>query len=372
MKKYLHHLSFISGIVGTIFGIIGIVEFFENETTKFKMILITIVFISIALLAIILTIISLKREQNLADGFIGDKSIMVQENKRYLTNMYKNNEYNEVCNIGSVFSRVFYIAAAYQSRYTVGVMVFKSADYLNRYKLCASTLLDLGWTALLLTHNKFKSFEHNGVQYDSPDDFFYQSIIYAEKIQDVAIISKANRHLSGYYLTIGDFSKAMEYRRISEQYVDKMPEGSDKSILYANLFYADAETAFIQKDFDKALKLCIEADKLKQGIDDETREIRYYAQRGKIELALKNTSEAASFFLKGLECAKKLKRHDEITKNTYGYSICLVLNGQKREAESNIKNLLKTYGNIPLFISDEFFKTEYNRILSKHNFNSEV
>ncbi len=367
MKKYSQYFGWLMGAVGTVLGVVGIVDFFETESVWFKVILIAVVFVAIAVVAIVLSVIAQRRDQNLEEGFIGDRSIMVQENKRYLTSMYKNHEYNDVCNIGAVFSRVFYIAAAYQSRYAVSMMVFKSADYLNRHKLCATTLLDLGWTALLLGKNKFKCFEHNGVQYDSPDDFFHQSIIYAEKIQDHALISKANRHISGYYLTLGDFAEAMKYRKLSEDFLNKMPEGTDKAALYANLIYADAETAFLQKKYQEALKLCIKADRLKQGVDEETREIRYYAQRGKIELMLKNVTEAANMFTKGLECAKRLKRLDEVTKNTYGYAICLILNGQKHDAESSIKHLIKAYGDIPLFVSDEFFKTEYRRILIKHN-----
>lgn len=365
MKKYSYYFGWLTGAVGTVLGIVGITDFFEDESVLFKIILVISVFLAIAFVAVILTIIAQKRDKNLQEGFVGDKSIIIQENKRYLSNMFKNQEYNDVCNVGSVFSRVFYIAAAYQARYDVCTMVFRSADYLSRYKLCASTLLDLGWTALLLGEEKFKGFDYNGVQYDTPDDFFQQSIIYAEKVQDFSIISKANRHISGYYLTLGDFVEAKKYREISGDYVEKMPEGTNKAVMQANLVYADAETAFLQKKYHDARSLCIKADRMKQGVDEETREIRYYAQRGKIELMLDNVSEASNMFSKGLECAKRLKRIDEIVKNTYGYAMCLILKGQRYEAENSIKHLLKTYGNIPLFVSDEFFKSEYRKIVTK-------
>jgi len=367
MKKYSQHLNWLAGIIGTVLGIIGIVDFFENQSVIFKIVLVAAVFAAIAAAAILITVVSQRRENNLQEGFVGDKSIMVQENKKYLSAMFKNHEYNDVCNIGAVFSRVFYVAAAYKSRYEVCVMIFKSADYLGRSKLCATTLLDLGWTALLLGPGKFRGFEHNGVQYNTADDFFLQSVTYAEKVQDIAIISKAYRHISGYYLTVGNFAEAMKYRKKSGEYVDQMPEGTDKAVLYANLIYADAETAFLQEDYEKSMELCIRADALKRGVDDETREIRYYAQRGKIELMQNNLQEAAQQFSKGLEGAKRLKRLDEITKNTYGYAICMIRGGQRHEAENSVKQLLKTYGDIPLFVSDEFFKTEYKRLLLKHN-----
>ncbi len=365
MKKFSQYLGWLSGVVGTILGIVGIVELFENQSVIFKVILVATLFLLIAAVSVLMTVVSNKKDSSLEDGFVGDGSIMIQENKKYLTSMYKNREYNDVCNIGAVFSRVFYIAAAYKSRFAIGIMIFKSADYLKRYKLCASTLLDLGWTALLIGRKKQTSFEHNGINYDSPDDFFHQSIVYAEKIGDVSIVSKANRHLSGYYLSMWDFVQAQKYRRLSEEYLSMMPEGSDKMIMIANLVYADAETAFMQKKYDEARVLCLKADELKQGVDDETREIRYYAQRGKIEFMLGNIFCAAEMFTKGLECAKRLKRIDEITKNTYGYAMCLMLNGQKHEAETSVKALHKKYGDIPLFISDHFFKTEYERMKNK-------
>ena len=367
MKKYTYYFGWLTGAIGTVLGVVGVIEFFENESVTFKLILLGSLFLAIAVLSVIITIIANKRERNLDDGFIGDKSIMIIENKKYLSTMYKNHEYNDVCNIGSVFSRVFYIAAAYKSRYTICVMVFKSADHLKRDKLCASTLMDLGWTALLLKKNNFKCFDYNGIQYDSPDDFFKQSIVYAEKIQDYALVSKAYRHLSGYYLTIGDYETAMTYRKTSEEFLNKMEDGIDKKTLFANLIYADAETAFLRKKYDEALSLCERADRLKQGVDEEVREIRYYAQRGKINLAQKRIEDAANMFLKGLDSAKKLKRIDEITKNTYGYAICLILTGRKSEAEHNVKSLLKKYGDIPLFISDDYLKVEYRRVLTKHS-----
>lgn len=366
MRDFFKNYNWMMGLFGTIIGVIGIIQLFDDESLIIKILIIFVVFSLITLLAIIRTISINRRNINLAGGFVGERSRMIQENKKYLALMYKNSEYNDVCNIGSVFSRVFYLAAAYYSRYAIGIMVFKSAETLSRYKLCSSTLLDLGWTALLVGMDKLNSFEYNGVVYNSPDDFFIQSIEYSKRINDNALISKGYRHLSGYYLTIGNYTEAKKYRNLSEDFLNEMPEGTDKRNLLANLYYCDAETAFMEKRYGDALSLCISADTLKQGADDETREIRYYAQHGKIVLMQNDLQQARRDFFDGLESAKKLKRIDEISKNTYGQAICLVRSGQKHEAEVIIRRLQKEYGNVPLFVSDQFFMKEYKRITTKH------
>ena len=281
--------------------------------------------------------------------------------------MYKNKEFKDNCNIGAVFSRVFYIAAAYQSRYKIAIMVYKSADYLNRDKLCATTLLDLGWTALLLGKKKAKSFSYCGKSFDSPDDFFLKSIDYSAKINDYALVSKAHRHLHGYYLSIGNFADAEIEGTLCEENIMKLPDGSDKKKILADLYYIDAETAFFKKNYAFALSKCLEADKLKKGLDDETREIRYYAQIGKIKLMQHDIDSAMTDFSKGLEVAKRLKRIDEVTKNTYGYAICLLIKGQRHEAESMVRNIEKKFGAVPLFITDEILRTEYKKKVLKHS-----
>ncbi len=362
MAKFTKYFGWLMGTVGTVLGIVGIVQLFMEEALWLKIVIVASIFIAIFIAAIVVTVISSRRNRNLVEGFVGDKSIMIQENKKYLTYMYKDHEYNDVCNIGMVFSRVFYIAAAYKSRYEIGVMIFISASQLKRDKLCATCLLDTGWTALLLG-NKIERFEYDGVAYDSPDDFFKQSIIFAQRINDNALISKAYRHLCGYYLTIGNYTDAKECRQKSGDYLENMPNGTDKDRLLSNLIYTDAETAFLQHHYTEAEELCIRADGLKQGIDDDTREIRYYAQHGKILLMLDKIPDAKQLFTQGLDSSKRVKRLDEITKNTYGYAICLIREGQKHEAESLVKNMKKKYGDIPLFISDEFFKIEYARLL---------
>ncbi len=362
MTKFTKYFGWLMGAVGTVLGIIGIVQLFMDEALWLKIVIVASIFIGIFFAALIITIISSKRNRNLIEGFVGDKSIMIQENKKYLTNMYKDHEYNDVCNIGMVFSRVFYIAAAYKSRYEIGVMIFMSASQLKRDKLCATCLLDTGWTALLLG-SSIERFEYDGIDYDSPDDFFKQSIVFAEKINDNSLISKAYRHLCGYYLTIGNYAEAQKCREKSGEYLEKMPNGTDKDRLLSNLLYTDAETAFLQHNYIISQELCVKADELKQGVDDDTREIRYYAQHGKILLMLENIPEAKKLFTQGLDSAKRIKRLDEITKNTYGYAICLIHEGQKHEAENLVKSMRKKYKDIPLFISDEFFKTEYARLL---------
>ena len=128
MRKYSQYFSWLMGVVGTVLGIIGIIQLFEEQSLWFKIILVATIFFLIAIAAVFITIISQSKDKNIANGFIGDKSLMIQENKKYLTGMFKNHEYNDVCNIGAVFSRVFYIAAAYKSRYSIATMVFISAD----------------------------------------------------------------------------------------------------------------------------------------------------------------------------------------------------------------------------------------------------
>ena len=147
----------------------------------------------------------------------------------------------------------------------------------------------------------------------------------------------------------------------------KLPDGSDKKKILADLYYIDAETAFFKKNYAFALSKCLEADKLKKGLDDETREIRYYAQIGKIKLMQHDIDSAMTDFSKGLEVAKRLKRIDEVTKNTYGYAICLLIKGQRHEAESMVRNIEKKFGAVPLFITDEILRTEYKKKVLKHS-----
>ena len=359
----LKNFKEIANTFGILLTVVSMVFLFNSKPILFKIILIIILFFLFAILSITLHWISERNKLSVNKGFSGDKSILVIANRRYIENMYNRHEYNDVCNFGNTFSRMFYIAGAYKSRIAITKLVLLSAHKLKQDKLCANSLIDIGWTILLTDEKSRENFQFDSAVLSSPNEYFERGIVYALKINDYQLVSKAYRHLSGYYITKNDFTKAKEFRDISEKYLNMMHDGVEKKIMQANLLYCDAETAFIQKDYSHAYDLCIQTDNLKKGNDEEAREIRFYAQIGKIFYCLERCNDAKENFLLGLDKAEKLKRQDEIAKNTYGYSLCLIKEGQKAKAKNKVEDFTKKNGHIPLFITDNFFINEYNTIL---------
>lgn len=340
--------------------VVNIVYLFISTTVFFRIVAVILVFAVVLIISIIFTLTEDKKKANIEHGFVGDKSILVTQNYDFLRDMYKSKEYNDVCNIGPVFARVFYLAGALVTRLKTERLIFESAEMLGKDQVCANALVNLGWSTVLLNKKEYSYYSYKNMIFTSPEEYFFQAIRYAESQHNYALISKAYSHISGYMLTLGDFLQATEYRTKAGEYMELLKESKEKEIIKSSLVYNDAETSFLKKDYPSAMKYCVMANELRRAIGEEDREVRYFAQIGKIEYALNNYSSAKSHFLSGIDRATKTKRIDEIAKNTYGYALCLIKEGQRKEAIKKIKNLIQEYGEIPLFVSDEFFRKEYN------------
>jgi tetratricopeptide (TPR) repeat protein len=370
LKNIYKNFQWLISLLAAILTIINIVILFVGESVLFRILTVIFSIVFLTIMSIVLSVLSTRREDNIKNSFIGDKSILVKENKKYLQNMFNNHELSDVCNFGPAFSRIFYLASAYKSRIVISKLVLEASISQNKYKLCASSLIDIGWTIMLIKENDTYNFV--GRVLDSADDYFLLGAEYAKKANDLQLESKAYRHLSGFYIENGNFNEGKVFRDKSEEILMKMEEGIEKRIMLANLIYCDAETAFLTKKYPLAKRLCVKADSLKKNNDEEAREIRYYAQIGKIEYVSGDVEEAMEQFVIGKDKAIRIKRIDEIVKNTYGYAICLIREGQRNEALNQVKIIHKKYGDIPLFVSDEFFIKEYNKLVTRTKFNDGV
>ena len=363
LKKIGRILFNLLDVVGFLLTIVGSVLATTGLYLWARILIIFGILIFLSLVALVLYIISEKNESKIDKGYLGDKSLIVRENLRYVENLYSSKEYNDVCLFGDSFSRMFYIGGAYKSRIAVAKLVALSAQKIDLQKICAKSLLDMAWTYILLGDRETISFEFNQRVLQSSLDILQESEKIAIAIDDKTLLAKINSHISGYYVAMGEYNEAEKYRLIAVDYVNQLPKGEKKNILLALLEYNFSETCFCRQQYEDALKYCESASKLRIKEEDNEREVRYFAQKGKILYKMGDKKAANKLFVDGYTRAKKVKRLDEILKNAYGQALCLLESGQRSEAILLVRHTIKEYGDIPLYVSDHFFINEYNRLI---------
>ena len=112
-----------------------------------------------------------------------------------------------------------------------------------------------------------------------------------------------------------------------------------------------------------------ESEKKRRELHELDRHMRFYAQIGKIELFKPkgNIREARNYFRAGIDESESANRIDELVKNAYGYAICSIKLGERQKAKSVTGEILKKYGNIPLYTEDAVLRNVYHQLVANEH-----
>lgn len=347
----------------------GIVSVFSTLLIIFSIMLLfdfkdpmAIVFSSIAVILVIAAVTTvitwIEISQLKAEKFSGQSSQVAQNFYNALVRTLKQGKddrtkYDAVILFGEALLRPLYLGGCFNYFIKIGNVIIDAAVKSDNNKAQAKTYIELGWINII--HGDNSAAEEN----------INKGIEIAKQNNFLMIEAKGHRHLLALYgytseCAIPENIKNYEKEHnILNELIDKMPEGPEKAAFVGGVIYGEAEYQFCLRNYDEALRLCDNADDLRQKIGDNSRAIRNYAQRGKIELFRGNYPEAQSNFNQGYDAAVNEDRVDEIIKNAYGKA-CYWLLQKNPDQAAKILSQIKEYGDVKLppndqLIIDKFF-----------------
>lgn len=348
MYKFYEYFQKVTVPLGYAMAVVGLVFLFQWDSIVKLWVFLFVCIVTI-LIAGILSYIDISQERK-KHNYIADNTSIAQSLKDAMEIWYSDEKYGEVITFGKALGRALYISACYQTRIEVGELVKNAAEHRNDKILTVKVLLDdLGWTKFLCGDISAK-------------DDINAAIEIATDIKYYWGICKGYRHLLAIEISIwNNPNEAHELLKKAYSAYDKIDAGREKEIVLAGLIYAEAELAFKEHDYALARNKAIESQKKRNELNETDRNMRCYAQLGKIELIdpQGEIEKAKDYFRKGIDESERIDRVDEIVKNTYGYAICLIRTGNRKKAKKIVDEMQKLYGEVPLYTEDELLRKEY-------------
>jgi tetratricopeptide (TPR) repeat protein len=351
VKNFYKYFEKLTVPLGYLMGVIGVVALFRSDVMLNWLIIVLICGFTIGTTAII-TIIDMVRKKQI-HRLASDNNIVAERLKDSITVWYNDEKYGEVVTFGKALGRALYISACYETRIKIGELIKQAAEKQNDELLLTTVLLDdLGWTKVL----QGKADAEKDIE---------QAIGLAKRNGYYREESKGYRHLMAIELAKWNNPElAHEYLDQAYGAYNNMAEGRDKETVFAGLLFASSELAFKENDYDLAMQKAKISEEKRKALGEVDRHMRYYAQAGKIELfrPTGDLGTAKDFFLQGIDHSENANRIDELVKNTYGYSICLIKLGQAKKAREKVDKILNLYGEISLYSEDALLRNEYNKL----------
>lgn len=354
IKKIYTYFEKITVPLGYIMGICGFVCLFTGQS-KWKWIGFIAISLATILFASLLVLIEIVKERKNATT-IPDENIVAKKLKDAMKAWYEDEKYGEVITFGKALGRALYISASYQTRIEIGEIVKKAAEHLADDLLLTNILLDdLGWTKFLCGQEDAVKDINAGINLATNNNFHKE-------------ISKGYRHLMA--IELSEWRNPQNAHDLLDKAYDAyncMDEGRTKELTLSGLLFASSELAFKEKNYDLAMQKARQSENKRKALHELDRHMRYYAQIGKIELFKPdgNIREARNYFFKGIEESESVNRIDELVKNAYGYAICSIKLGERKKAKKHTSDIIKKYGNIPLYSEDELLRNEYTKLINE-------
>ena len=351
-KKFYTYFEKVTVPLGYIMGISGFVCLFKWGD-KWKWIGFIIISLVTVLFASGLVLIDIIRERKNSNT-MPDENVVAKKLKDAMKAWYEGEQYGEVITFGKALGRALYISASYETRIEIGEIIKKAAEHLNDNLLLTDILLDdLGWTKFLCGREDAIDDIQKGIDLATNNNYYKE-------------ISKGYRHLMAIELSVwNNPQKAHDLLDKAYDAYNCMDEGRTKELILSGLLFASSELAFKEKRYDLAMQKAKESENKRKELHELDRHMRYYAQIGKIELFRPNGNirEARNYFLKGMEESESVNRIDEIVKNAYGYAICSIKLGERKKAQKRTGEIIKRYGEIPLYSEDALLRDEYKKLV---------
>lgn len=221
--------------------------------------------------------------------------------------MKKVKDYHGILRRRSDFSRSLWVEGKVGERFELGKIAEMAAVQVGDKEAQVAALIDdLGWSSIQLGKYKdAKRYLEHGLNIAKSELFPYW-------------IAKGHRHLAGLNFNKEKYEDAEAHLLESINSAENILDAKVKNELLAGSYYGYALFLVQQKDYEKALEYALDSEKLRKECSDQSREVRIYSLKGKIQEKLDRSEEALDSFRIGFEESSKLGRIDEIVKNARG------------------------------------------------------
>ncbi len=354
LKRFYHFFEKVTVPLGYMMCIAAFIFLFNWEN-KWKWIVFLIISVLTIVVAFILTIFELIYKKATKKS-IADENVVAQKLKEAMKVWYKNEQYGEVVTFGKALGRALYISANYETRISIGEIVKDAAENLGDDLLLVDVLLDdLGWTKHLCGCKDATSDIEMAIRIATEKNFYKE-------------ICKGYRHLMA--IELSEWKNTQKAEELLDKAFDAyncLEDGREKEVLFSGLLFASSELAFKQKNYEDAMVKAKESEKIRRKLHELDRHMRYYAQIGKIEYFRPNGNirMAREYFLKGITESENVSRIDELVKNAYGYAICCIRLNERKKAKKRSGEIIKKYGDIPLYSEDAILRDEYKQLINQ-------
>ena len=206
-------------------------------------------------------------------------------------------------------SRLLWVEGHLHARIQAGTLIANSAATVENRRVQAAVLIDdLGWTNVALK------------KYEAAKDNIIYGISVAMQVPDPYLVAKGYRHLAGLAVEQNNNIEALRNFDLARQNAADMSESSKKNEFLGGLAYGEAQLSLKENKLDLALKQVEESESLRREVGDDSRTVRVYALRGRIQEMQGDRLRARDSYIKGLHMAKRIGRVDEEIRNLEGLS----------------------------------------------------
>jgi tetratricopeptide (TPR) repeat protein len=220
-------------------------------------------------------------------------------------------------------------------RVEIGKRIAEAAAAINDKNTLMGVLIDdLGWTYVALkNHEEARSNITRGMEI-------------ADELNAYYWLAKGHRHLAGIAIELRDRERAAAEFKQARKDAERIEPAKTRTEMLAGIDFGEAEFYLNGGETSRALILVKESEERRKQGGDESRIVKVYALRGKIEEAMGQTARATEIFQRGLREARKIGRVDEQIRCLEGLAGIEKDPEQKRRLE-DAANQLKARTPIP-------------------------
>lgn len=252
-----------------------------------------------------------------------------------IDSLMKTKDYQVVLRLSSSLSRPLWLEGALKERIKLGEYMLLASSSVAPEKTEAriQALIDeLGWSNFVFG-NSLEAVKN-----------IKEGTEEASKCHNEYWYSKGLRHLANISVENGNFPEGEEYFRQAEDAANSVNDIAKKIELLGEIDYGRGLMYFKRKDVIQAEQAFKKAKDEFESVSDEERSSRIFSRLGEIYETgegYQSLHIAYRYYLQGIEISKRLRRNDELVKNTLGLGKVLEKQGKAIDAAEQFQEALQ-------------------------------
>lgn len=302
MRKSYERLLKQVGISFTVFmsllGIVGGFSYFGYPLLQGSGVLGIMVIVLISIIAGLVYIIMQNPERMLKG--LGSTDILSKTVIKQIESCIDKGEFRSAIVLARAMSRPLWLEGKYEKRLRLGELLQKAASSLHPPELSALTqaLIDeLGWTNVELNNLKAAAKNIN------------EGIQYAKQMNDVYMIARGYRHLSGVAQKEGDQEMGAEYLNLAEKEASKINDKKRQKEMLAGISFGRGDLCLMTNEkakTEEARDHFLTAKNIQEELGDRERLVKTNMRLGQTYQRLRESGKAIEFYNQSLRGAKEL------------------------------------------------------------------